>query len=90
MELTKRIGEHVQIVGDDLLVTNPSRIKTAIEKTACNALLLKVNQVGSFRGVAVFPNYPLLLVDWKRDGVHSSMLGFSKCGMGSDGFAPFW
>ena len=37
----------VQIVGDDLLVTNPKRIKTAIDAKACNALLLKVNQIGS-------------------------------------------
>ena len=37
----------VQIVGDDLLVTNPKRIKMAIDKKACNALLLKVNQIGS-------------------------------------------
>lgn len=37
----------IQIVGDDLLVTNPKRIETAIEKKACNALLLKVNQIGS-------------------------------------------
>ncbi|KAG2226031.1 hypothetical protein INT45_002497 [Circinella minor] len=37
----------IQIVGDDLLVTNPDRIKTAIEKKACNALLLKVNQIGT-------------------------------------------
>jgi enolase len=37
----------IQIVGDDLLVTNPSRISTGIEKKACNALLLKVNQIGS-------------------------------------------
>ncbi|GMH35707.1 hypothetical protein BSKO_03575 [Bryopsis sp. KO-2023] len=36
-----------QVVGDDLLVTNPERVKTAIEKKACNALLLKVNQIGS-------------------------------------------
>ena len=36
-----------QVVGDDLLVTNPTRVKTAIEKKACNALLLKVNQIGS-------------------------------------------
>jgi len=46
-QLTKNIGEKVQIVGDDLLVTNPDRIKTGIEKKACNALLLKVNQIGS-------------------------------------------
>ena len=38
----------IQIVGDDLLVTNPKRIKTGIEKKACNALLLKVNQVSCF------------------------------------------
>jgi len=45
--LTSAIGKNIQIVGDDLLVTNPKRIATAIEKTACNALLLKVNQIGS-------------------------------------------
>lgn len=36
-----------QVVGDDLTVTNPERIQTAIEKKACNCLLLKVNQIGS-------------------------------------------
>jgi len=45
--MTKTLGEKVQIVGDDLLVTNPDRIKTAMDKTACNSLLLKVNQIGS-------------------------------------------
>lgn len=37
----------MQIVGDDLTVTNPKRIATAVEKKACNCLLLKVNQIGS-------------------------------------------
>lgn len=37
----------IQIVGDDLTVTNVERIKTAIEKKACNGLLLKVNQIGT-------------------------------------------
>ena len=37
----------MQIVGDDLLCTNPRIIQTAIEKKACNALLLKFNQIGS-------------------------------------------
>jgi len=46
-ELTKRIGSKIQIVGDDLTVSNPERIKTAIEQKACNALLLKVNQIGT-------------------------------------------
>ena len=45
--LTKKMAKKFQIVGDDLLVTNPSRIKMAIEKKLCNALLLKVNQIGS-------------------------------------------
>ena len=36
-----------QVVGDDLLVTNPKRVKQAIDQKACNALLLKVNQIGS-------------------------------------------
>jgi enolase len=39
--------EKIQLVGDDLTVTNPKRIQTAIEKKACNCLLLKVNQIGS-------------------------------------------
>ncbi len=38
---------NIQVVGDDLTVTNPKRIKTAIEKKSCNCLLLKVNQIGS-------------------------------------------
>lgn len=38
---------NIQIVGDDLTVTNPKRITTAVEKKACNCLLLKVNQIGS-------------------------------------------
>jgi enolase len=37
----------IQIVGDDLTVTNPTRIQTAIERKACNCLLLKVNQIGT-------------------------------------------
>ncbi|KAH0641358.1 enolase-like isoform X1 [Solanum tuberosum] len=46
-KLTTEIGEQVQIVGDDLLVTNPKRVAKAIAEKTCNALLLKVNQIGS-------------------------------------------
>ncbi|CAM9237052.1 unnamed protein product [Chrysoparadoxa australica] len=46
-KFTAAIGDKVQVVGDDLLVTNPKRIEEASEKKACNALLLKVNQIGS-------------------------------------------
>jgi enolase len=45
--MTTDIGDKCQIVGDDLLVTNPTRVKKAIDDKACNALLLKVNQIGS-------------------------------------------
>jgi len=45
--MTNSVGETCQIVGDDLLVTNPKRVKKAIDEGACNALLLKVNQIGS-------------------------------------------
>ncbi|KAK2981509.1 hypothetical protein RJ640_030971 [Escallonia rubra] len=45
--MTAEIGEQVQIVGDDLLVTNPKRVEKAIREKSCNALLLKVNQIGS-------------------------------------------
>jgi enolase len=41
------LGDKVQIVGDDLLVTNPVRVKKAIDEKSCNALLLKVNQIGT-------------------------------------------
>ena len=44
---TKKYGDKVQIVGDDLLVTNVDRIKIALDVGACNALLLKVNQIGT-------------------------------------------
>ncbi|KAJ2865885.1 phosphopyruvate hydratase, partial [Coemansia erecta] len=47
VHLQSTLGKKIQIVGDDLLVTNPTRIETGIEKNSCNALLLKVNQIGT-------------------------------------------
>ncbi len=44
---TGKVGEKILIIGDDLLVTNTTRIQDAIEKRACNALLLKCNQIGT-------------------------------------------
>jgi enolase len=41
------VGDGMQIVGDDLLVTNPKRVQKGLDVAACNALLLKVNQIGS-------------------------------------------
>ncbi len=45
--MMEKLGDRVQIVGDDLLVTNVKRIQTAFEKKAANSLLCKVNQIGS-------------------------------------------
>ncbi len=45
--LTKTLGDQAQIVGDDLLVTNPERVRRGIEDKTCNALLVKLNQIGS-------------------------------------------
>ncbi|HYZ07213.1 MAG TPA: phosphopyruvate hydratase [Pseudonocardiaceae bacterium] len=45
--LTAELGERVQIVGDDLFVTNPDRLDEGIERKAANALLVKVNQIGT-------------------------------------------
>ncbi len=44
--LMQRVGDRVQIVGDDLLVTNVQRVEKAIKERACNSLLCKVNQIG--------------------------------------------
>jgi len=45
--LTETLGDKVQLVGDDLFVTNPSRLKMGIEKKAANSMLVKVNQIGT-------------------------------------------
>lgn len=45
--LQDRLGEKIQLVGDDLLVTNPIRLRRAIEENACNAILIKLNQIGT-------------------------------------------
>jgi enolase len=45
--LTDELGDRIQIVGDDLLVTNPERVRRAIRENAANALLVKLNQIGT-------------------------------------------
>ena len=58
--LTAQLGDKVQIVGDDFFVTNPKRLAEGIEKKAANALLVKVNQIGTlsetFEAVAMAHN----------------------------------
>ncbi len=46
--LNEKIGEKAMLIGDDLLVTNVKRLKIAIEEKACNSVLIKVNQIGTF------------------------------------------
>jgi enolase len=45
--MVKELGDKIQIVGDDLLVTNPERVRKAIKENAANALLVKLNQIGT-------------------------------------------
>ena len=45
--LTEKIGDRVQLVGDDLFVTNPKRLADGIERGAANAILVKLNQIGT-------------------------------------------
>lgn len=47
VHMMRELGERIQIVGDDLLVTNPERVRRAIQERAANALLVKLNQIGT-------------------------------------------
>lgn len=47
VKLTEKLGKKVQLVGDDFFVTNPRRLKKGIERKAANAILIKVNQIGT-------------------------------------------
>lgn len=47
VELTKRLGDKIQIVGDDLFVTNKKRLEIGIEKNVANSILIKLNQIGT-------------------------------------------
>src|SRR5262249_25801453 len=45
--LTRELGDRIQLVGDDLFVTNPSRLAQGIERAVANSILVKVNQIGT-------------------------------------------
>lgn len=45
--MTASVGEGLQVVGDDLLVTNPERLRRAIKEQSCNSILIKLNQIGT-------------------------------------------
>ena len=46
-QLTDRVGNSVQLVGDDLFVTNPARLRRGIEAATANSILIKINQIGT-------------------------------------------
>lgn len=52
IQSTQKLGSTLQLVGDDLFVTNPKRLRTGIDKKAANALLVKVNQIGTLSETA--------------------------------------
>ena len=58
-EVTEKLGGDMEIIGDDLLTTNLSRIQKAIDKAACNALILKPNQVGTLTEALLAGKYAL-------------------------------
>ena len=45
--MNEKLGDKVQIVGDDLLVTNPAKLRKAIDEKSCNSILIKLNQIGT-------------------------------------------
>ena len=47
VKLTEKLGSRIQIVGDDIFVTNPKRLRVGIERKAANAILIKLNQIGT-------------------------------------------
>ena len=57
---TLTLSTNIQIVGDDLTVTNSDRIKLALKNSACNCLLLKLNQIGTLtESIDRFYNFPI-------------------------------
>ncbi|MFH0832647.1 MAG: phosphopyruvate hydratase [Candidatus Aenigmatarchaeota archaeon] len=74
-ELTKKIGDRVKIVGDDLLCTNPQLIRDAIKKKACNSLLLKINQIGT---ISEALNAAKIAIDAKFSVIVSNRSGESE------------
>ncbi len=72
IKITKEIGSKVQLVGDDLFVTNPERLKMGIDRSAANALLVKVNQIGTLtetsRAVSLAQGHKMRTVMSHRSG----------------------
>ncbi|MFH1582467.1 MAG: phosphopyruvate hydratase [bacterium] len=70
-ELTEKIGGKATIIGDDLLATNPKRIEMAVERKACNGLILKPNQIGTVTETITAAKYAMSN-NWKVFVKHRS------------------
>jgi enolase len=70
--LTQRLGGKVQLVGDDLLVTNTERLDRALELKACNSILVKVNQIGSLKEATAATESALRTPGWSAVMSHRS------------------
>lgn len=86
--MTQQIGERVQVVGDDLLVTNPTRVQTGIDQKLCNALLLKVNQIGSVTESIEASNMSQkagwgVMVSHRSGETEDNFIGDLVCGLGT-------
>ena len=70
--LTRRLGRRVQLVGDDLLVTNSERLERAIEEKAANSILVKVNQIGTLTEAIAATQHALATPGWSAVISHRS------------------
>ena len=88
VKMTQQIGDRVQVVGDDLLVTNPKRVQTGIDEKLCNALLLKVNQIGSVTESIEASNMSQgagwgVMVSHRSGETEDNFIGDLVCGLGT-------
>merc|ERR1719272_2901592 len=88
IKMTAQMGDRVQVVGDDLLVTNPTRVQTGIDQKLCNALLLKVNQIGSVTESIEASNMSQLagwgvMVSHRSGETEDNFIGDLVCGLGT-------
>jgi len=88
IKMTEMMGKDVQVVGDDLLVTNPTRVQIGIDQKLCNALLLKVNQIGSVTESIEASNMSQaagwgVMVSHRSGETEDNFIGDLVCGLGT-------
>ena len=85
----KEMGDRISIIGDDLLVTDAKRMKLAAEKTACNAAIIKVNQIGTITEAITAVNWAKahnwkLIVSHRSGETMDDFIADFSVGVGSD------